>query len=205
MRSLIIGALLATLIGCCRTPPQASLERCTSKGCIHRTAANPRVELKPVSFRPGPATANVKFTTTAKAPEPASADHTGLIEKSANSAINSTPEAPPPDRLAETSDTVLKNAKTTIASKMENPASVEFKEIKRAERKNAVGRSIELHLRLRQGENRVRRRDRRQAVFISCPRRRGIHRRLLHSYVPPPQYLQLRSRSRTPAMSAIGT
>ena len=143
MRSLIIGALLATLIGCCRTPPQASLERCTSKGCIHRTAANPRVELKPVSFRPGPATANVKFTTTAKAPEPASADHTGLIEKSANSAINSTPEAPPPDRLAETSDTVLKNAKTTIASKMENPASIEFKEIKRAERKNAVGRSID--------------------------------------------------------------
>ena len=123
MRLLIIGALLATLIGCCRTPPQASLERCTSKGCIHRTAANPRVELKPVSFRPGPAT--------------------GLIEKSANSAINSTPEAPPPDRLAETSDTVLKNAKTTIASKMENPASVEFKEIKRAERKNAVGKSID--------------------------------------------------------------
>ena len=69
MRVLIIGALLATLIGCCRTPPQASLERCTSKGCIHRTAANPRVELKPVSFRPGPATATVKFTTTAKVPE----------------------------------------------------------------------------------------------------------------------------------------
>lgn len=143
MRSLIIGALLATLIGCCRTLPPASLERCTSKDCIHRTAATPRVELKSVSFRPGPATANVKFTTTAKAPEPASTDHTGLIEKSANSAINSTPEAPPPDRLAETSDTVLKNAKTTIASKMENPASVEFKEIKRAERKNAVGKSID--------------------------------------------------------------
>ena len=72
MRLLVIGALLATLIGCCRAPPQASLERCTSKGCIHRTAANPPVELKPVSFRPGPATANVKFITTAKTAEPAS-------------------------------------------------------------------------------------------------------------------------------------
>ena len=146
MRLLFIGALLATLIGCCRTPPQALLERCTSKGCIHRTAANPRVELKPVSFRPGPATANAKSTTTAKAPEPASAqptDHTGLIEKSANSAINSTPEARPPDRLAETSDTVLKNAKTTIAAKMDNPGSVEFREMKRAERKDAVGKSID--------------------------------------------------------------
>ena len=146
MRVLIIGALLATLIGCCRTPPQASLERCTSKGCIHRTAANPRVELKPVSFRPGPATATVKFTTTAKVPKSASAqptDHTGLIEKRENSAVNSTPEAPPPDRPAETSDTVLKNAKTRIAAKMENPASVEFREMKRAERKNALGTSID--------------------------------------------------------------
>ena len=146
MRLLIIGALLATLIGCCRTPSQASLERCTSKGCCHRTASNPRVDLKPVSFRPGPAAANVKLTTTAKAPEPASpqpTDHTGLIEKSANSTISSTPEAPPPDRLAEISDTVLKNAKTTIAAKMENPASVEFREMKRAERKNAVGKPID--------------------------------------------------------------
>ena len=136
MRLLIIGALLATLIGCCRTPPQASLERCMSKGCFHRTASNPRVELKPVSFRPGPAAANVKLTTTAKAPEPPSpqpTDHTGLIEKSANSTISSTPEALPPDRLTEISDTVLKNAKTTLAAKMENPASVEFREMKRAE------------------------------------------------------------------------
>jgi len=146
MRLLIIGVLLATLIGCCRIPPQASQERCTSKGCIHRTAVNPRVELKPVSFRPGPATANVKFTTTAKAPEPAPGqptDHTGLIEKSANPAIIPMPEAPPPDRLAETSDTVLKKAKTTIAAKMENPASVEFTEMKRAERNNAVGKPID--------------------------------------------------------------
>jgi hypothetical protein len=88
----------------------------------------------------------VKLTTTAKAPEPASpqpTDHTGLIEKSANSTISSTPEALPPDRLTEISDTVLKNAKTTLAAKMENPASVEFREMKRAERKNAVGKPID--------------------------------------------------------------
>jgi len=145
MRLLVIGALLATLIGCCRAPPQASLERCTSKGCIHRTAANPPVELKPVSFRPGPATANVKFITTAKTAEPASTqptEHTGVVEN-ANSATRSTPEAPVPDRIAETSETVLKNAKTKISAKMGNPASVEFREMKRAERKNSVGESID--------------------------------------------------------------
>ena len=141
MRLLIIGALLATLIGCCRAPPQASLERCTSKGCIHRTAANPRVELKPVSLRPGPATANVKFITTAKTAEPASTqptEHTGVVENA-----NSAPEAPVPDRVAETSETVLKNAKTKISAKMGNPASVEFREMKRAERKNSVDESID--------------------------------------------------------------
>jgi hypothetical protein len=145
MRLLVIGALSATLIGCCRAPPQASLERCTSKGCIHRTAANPPVELKPVSFRPGPATANVKFITTAKTAEPASTqptEHTGVVEN-ANSATRLTPEAPVPDRVAETSETVLKNAKTKISAKMGNPASVEFREMKRAERKNSVGKSID--------------------------------------------------------------
>jgi hypothetical protein len=37
----------------------------------------------------------------------------------------------------------IKKAKVTIAAKMENPASVEFRQMKRAERKNAVGKSID--------------------------------------------------------------
>jgi hypothetical protein len=87
----------------------------------------------------------VKFITTAKTAEPASTqptEHTGVVEN-ANSATRSTPEAPVPDRVAETSETVLKNAKTIISAKMGNPASVEFREMKRAERKNSVGESID--------------------------------------------------------------
>ena len=38
---------------------------------------------------------------------------------------------------------VIKKAKVTIAAKMENPASVAFRQMKRAERKNAVGKSID--------------------------------------------------------------
>ena len=38
---------------------------------------------------------------------------------------------------------VIKKAKVTIAAKMENSASVEFRQMKRAERKNAVGKSID--------------------------------------------------------------
>ncbi len=176
MRLLVIGALLATLIGCCRAPPQASLERCTSKGCIHRTAANPPVELKPVSLRPGPATANVKFITTAKTAEPASTqptEHTGVVEN-ANSATRSMPEAPVPDRVAETSETVLKNAKTKISAKMGKPASVEFREMKRAERKNSVGESIDSICGYVRGKTRQAKRPETSRFYISSKKTRRI-------------------------------
>jgi hypothetical protein len=147
MRTLLVGALFATLIGCCRIPQQAMLERCTSKGCIHRTAASPRVELRPASLRPGPATANVESTKEAKAPPtPTSigpADQTGLIEKRANSAIGLTPEVQTSGQSAETSDAVLKRAKATTAATLENPASAEFGDLNRAIRKDLSGQPVD--------------------------------------------------------------
>jgi hypothetical protein len=46
------------------------------------------------------------------------------------------------DQLSETSDPVLKKAKVTVAAKMEDPASVEFVDIKRAVKK--IGQSFEI-------------------------------------------------------------
>jgi hypothetical protein len=147
MRTLLIGALFASLIGCCRIPQQAMVERCTSKGCIHRAAASPRVELRPASFRPGPATTNAESTTAAKAPpKPASAepgDQTGVIEEGANVAITPTPKVPAAGQAAETSDPILKKAKTTTAAKMEEPASAEFEDMKRAIRKDTMGEPVD--------------------------------------------------------------
>jgi hypothetical protein len=59
--------------------------------------------------------------------------------------------APPPekpgvaasDQPAETSDVVLDKAKSTIAAKMEEPGSAEFSDMKRAMRKNTLGRPID--------------------------------------------------------------
>ena len=77
---------------------------------------------------------------------------------------------------------------------MENPASVEFVEMKRADRKDALGKSIDNHLRLRQREKRFRRSYWRHAVSISRPRRQGVHRWYDgYDRVPVQQYLQLRS------------
>src|SRR5262245_63600459 len=45
------------------------------------------------------------------------------------------------DQLSETSDPVLKKAKVTVAAKMEDPASVEFVDVRRAV--NKIGQSFE--------------------------------------------------------------
>ena len=52
-------------------------------------------------------------------------------------------EAPASSRPAETPDPVLVKAKTTIAAKLEDPASAEFGEMKRAMRKNTFGKSVD--------------------------------------------------------------
>jgi hypothetical protein len=52
-------------------------------------------------------------------------------------------EAPASSRPAETSDPVIIKAKATIAAKLEVPASAEFGAMKRAMRKNTLGKSVD--------------------------------------------------------------
>ena len=176
MRTLLIGIMSVTLIGCsCLVPPQAMVEGCSSQGCFGRTAAaGPPAELNPAPFTRNPAKAKVKSATAAKTAKPSrlaaktakpSSDqldnHTGLLEEEARSPIIMRPEVPASGQLkaqvatpvrsevpasgqpAEMSDPVLKKAKTTIAAKMEDPASAEFEDMKRAIRKNTFGQPID--------------------------------------------------------------
>jgi hypothetical protein len=48
-----------------------------------------------------------------------------------------------PDRPPDIPDPVLNKAEATVAAKMENPGSAEFSDVKRAMRKNTLGRSID--------------------------------------------------------------
>ena len=52
-------------------------------------------------------------------------------------------EAPASGRPAETPDAVIVKAKTTIAAKLEDPASAEFGEMKRAIRKSTLGKAVD--------------------------------------------------------------
>jgi hypothetical protein len=93
---------------------------CPPQATFSRTAASPPIELQLALFRPNPAPTKVKSTTAAKA---------------------STFRAS--GQLSENSDPILKKAKTTTAAKLENPASAEFRDMKRAIRKDLSGQPID--------------------------------------------------------------
>ena len=92
MRTLLIGALAATLVGCsCLLPPQASIEGCTDANgfaCFDRMAVSQPIELKPASFKTESATTEIKSTIAAKTQKPSSAharDRAHLAMKTAKS------------------------------------------------------------------------------------------------------------------------
>jgi hypothetical protein len=141
---LLVGALIASLMGCCRTPPQATLERCTTKGCVQRTAANPQTEIKRVAFKTSLAPATIKSTTAPAKPESTEpADQTGLIGKNATPVISPTPDTPAPGQSNETLEAVVNKAKATTAAILADPESAEFDDMKRAIRKGMSGQPVD--------------------------------------------------------------
>jgi hypothetical protein len=151
MRTLLIGVLAATLVGCsCLLPPQASMDACmdaSGSGCLNGMAVSRSIEPAPASSKTNSATTKVKSTIATKTEKPSIADvrdRPQLAEKKAKSTmIEAKVEAPASGRPAETSDPVISKAKTTIAAKLEDPTSAEFGEMKRAIRKNTLGKSVD--------------------------------------------------------------
>jgi hypothetical protein len=106
MRTLLIGALAATLVGCsCLLPPQASIEGCTDGNgfaCFDRMAASQPIEPKPVSFKTESATTEIKSTIAAKTQKPPSAsarDRAHLAMKTAKSTMIPAKVEPPASRI----------------------------------------------------------------------------------------------------------
>jgi hypothetical protein len=151
MRTLLIGVLAATLVGCsCILPPQASMEACTDAngpGCLNGIAVSRSIEPAPASSKTNSAATKVKSAIATKTEQPSIAhvrDRPQPAEKKAKpTVIEAKVEAPASGRPAETSDPIIIKAKTTIAAKLEDPASAEFGEMKRAIRKNTLGKSVD--------------------------------------------------------------
>ena len=150
MRTLLIGTLAATLVGCSYPwPPQASMEACTDANGFGRTAASQPIEPTPAPSRTKSETTRTKSTSAAKTEEPSAvhardrSDLAAIKPRPNPTMTESKAEAPASARPVETSDPVIIKAKTTIAAKLEDPASAEFGEMKRAIRKNTLGKSVD--------------------------------------------------------------
>ena len=147
MRTLVVGTLAATLVGCsCVLPPQTVMEACIDPNglaCFKAVATQP-IEPKPASFKANSAPIKAKTAIAAKREKPSSDDDRHLATKKAKSTMAAAKVEPPViGRAAEPSDQVITMAKTAIAAKLEGPASAEFGEMKRAIRKNTFGQSVD--------------------------------------------------------------
>jgi hypothetical protein len=146
MRTPIIGALTAILVGCsCYVPPQPDIAACTQANgyfCYDGATDTAPVEPKPTSTKAHPAKKEVKAALAKRTiPAPAKIDDRAATE-TANSSVAAKTEAPPSQTI-ERSDPTLTKAKTTVGAKMEDPASAEFKDMKRAMRKNTFGKPVD--------------------------------------------------------------
>ena len=147
MRTLLIGVLAATP-GWLQHPFIAAREH----GSVHGrkrlalAGASRPVEPAPLS-RTSAATTKPKSNIAARAEKRSTAavrDGPQLAAKNAKPAvIDAKVQAPASGRPAETSDPVVIKAKATIAAKLEDPPSAEFGEMKRAMRKNTLGKSVD--------------------------------------------------------------
>jgi hypothetical protein len=123
MRTLLIGALAATLVGCsCPQTSQLSMQT------FERTSAGQPIEAEPVSLNAKSATSKVRSTSAAKTERPSFA-HTGEKSHLALDATKSTEiaakvEPAPSGQPAETPNLVIATAET------EKPSSARAREKK---------------------------------------------------------------------------
>jgi len=123
--------------------PQASMEACTDPNGfagLNKMRASRPSEPAPASSQNHSEATKVKSAIAARAEERSTAavrDNPNPPEKTTSSLMKVEP--PASDRSAEMSDPVIVKAKTTIAAKFKEPASVEFIEVNRAIRQNMVG------------------------------------------------------------------
>ena len=146
MRTLLIGALAATLIGCsCVLPPQADVNGCVQANglpCSARTAEDAPIELKPSPTKVHSARKEAKSKPPKNSSSSAKANSQAATEK-AKSTSPAAVEDSAANQPAQTSNSIMSRAKMAIAAKLENPASAEFQDMKRAIRTNTLRQNVD--------------------------------------------------------------
>jgi hypothetical protein len=137
MGLLLIGVVAGFLIGYGFAPSQGNLQECWLQGCLSQP-----IEQKPTASGPS-ATAGVKRATAAKPKEPSSARSGGEADLVKTAHVPAKTDAAASYQPVDSSDPILTKAKVSVAAKMEDSESVEFGEMKRAIRKNTLGKPVD--------------------------------------------------------------
>jgi hypothetical protein len=152
MRTLIVGALATTLVGCsCYLTPQSGLEACAGAdgfACLDRNSGARRwTAPEPSSSDASTATPTEKAARRAATMKRLSAHSRGKTLH-AGKAAKSSPDAAKVEPAAvmqapEEIDPIMDRAKIAVAVKLEDPKSATFSEMNRSKRKNLLGQYID--------------------------------------------------------------
>ncbi|WP_454621402.1 hypothetical protein [Bradyrhizobium cenepequi] len=140
MGLLLIGLVAGMLIGYgMPVSTQASLQMCGSKICFDGSTP-PSTEPRASAPPPNPAPKTTKTATAAKPGKRSPPRRDTRVARGKNSSPKAIADRAP---AIETSEAVLSKAKMSVAARMEDPASTEFTDAKRAIRKNTFGRPVD--------------------------------------------------------------
>jgi hypothetical protein len=155
MRTLVLGALAATLAGCsCFLSPQAAIDACASAdgtgiGCHDKSGAASRLSQAtiPDSAEANSTSARARSPQAARTPKASSKHKDGATRHARDDEAKSTTvaktESAPAAEPADAIDPVVDKAKIAVTVKLENPASAAFTDMNRAMRKNMLGQSVD--------------------------------------------------------------
>lgn len=143
MGLLFVGVLAGILIGYgWFAPSQANFQPCTSPGCADAGRPGQPIAPRTMTLSQKPAPAKAQSAAAAKSrKQPKPARRAGRV--ASNERPPTRISVSPSDRAPETSNAVLDKARISVAAKMEDPASAEFADMRRAIRKNTLGRPVD--------------------------------------------------------------
>ena len=147
MGLLVVGAVAGILIGLAWfAPSQGYYSTYYSHPYFDSVVSSRPLKPKPTTLLSAPSAKTTHGPPLKPSKKSSAKKHVSTHLAKATPAEQKTPVKTPvavPDRPTEMPDAVIDKAKATVAAKLEDPASAEFSDIKRAMRKNMLGHPVD--------------------------------------------------------------
>lgn len=144
MGLLFVGVLAGVLIGFgWFAPSRGYFLGCASRPCFDRGAVAQPAQPMPTALAPEPAVVRSNSATQARPGKTSTPKKRGSTDLAKAASPRTRISVPAPERTAEMSDPALDKAKVAIATQIGDPETVELSDVKRAMRKNMLGRRVD--------------------------------------------------------------